>query len=615
MASVSLSEARAQTELDPVTVTASLSRSRASATGRDIIVLKGESFRDLPVHSLDELLRYVPGVEVQQRGPQGAQADILIRGGTFQQVLVVLDGIRVNDPLTGHFNGYIPVTPSEIDRIEILKGAASAIYGSEAVGGVIHIITRAFSANHSANSFQAGVTAGEYGLLNSAAGGFYQKNGFSASAGLLSNNAGGQLQRGISGYFHNTTASGGLAYYGKNWRFGLQSSYDHRGFAAQNFYTAFSSDTATEKVATWWNHLKASYAKGKDSFSVDAGYKRLTDEYHFNGGAAPNLNHSSVLQSLALYTRSFSPKFRLTLGSQLTARSIRSNDRGDHEVNGLAGFALLNARPWEGFYTSASLRYEKGWVPQVSAAYRAGKLLLRAGAGRALRDADFTERYNNYGKTLVTSGNIGDPGLSPESAWSLEAGADYFIAPRWKASTTLFTKYYRDLVDWVFTPYALMPRKTNLSPAGSYYLARNISRLNTSGWEASLQYSSQSLEGMAGLTVINSSATTSLYISSHARLLLNYSLLYRYRFLSLSVNGVYKQREPQTGNASLVFLSGECFVLNTRLAAKIKACSFFINADNLLNITYADRFGVPMPGRWWSGGLSISFSSGPGPHR
>ncbi len=97
------------------------------------------------MQSIDELLRYVPGVEVQSRGPMGTQADFTIRGGTFQQVLVILDGIRLNDPLTGHFSSYIPISPAEIDRIEVLKGASSAIYGTEAVGGVIHIISKTFA--------------------------------------------------------------------------------------------------------------------------------------------------------------------------------------------------------------------------------------------------------------------------------------------------------------------------------------------------------------------------------------------------------------------------------------------------------------------------------------
>src|SRR4029078_3083265 len=144
-----------------------------------------------PIHSIDELLRYLPGVEVQSRGAFGAQSDIVLRGGTFQQVLIILDGVRLNDPNSGHFASYIPIAPAEIDRIEILKGASSSIYGSEAVGGVIHIITKSFAAkNHEYKkelSLQA--TGGQYGLWGIDAGGTYQKKHTTISGGFLSNNA------------------------------------------------------------------------------------------------------------------------------------------------------------------------------------------------------------------------------------------------------------------------------------------------------------------------------------------------------------------------------------------------------------------------------------------
>ena len=154
-------------ELDPVTVTASQNPAKVSQTGRNLIVISGERFEQLPVHSTDELLRYVPGIELQSRGPFGSQSDITIRGGTFQQVLVIIDGVRVNDPNTGHFTSYIPIAATEIERIEILKGASSALYGSDAVGGVIHIITKTFAAKKdvSKGSQFTRLTFGEYKTL------------------------------------------------------------------------------------------------------------------------------------------------------------------------------------------------------------------------------------------------------------------------------------------------------------------------------------------------------------------------------------------------------------------------------------------------------------------
>ena len=163
--------------LNTVTVTASLQELPASKTGRNITSIGGAYFSQLPIHSLDDLLKYLPGIEVQQRGPAGSQADIIIRGGTFQQVLVMLDGLRLNDPNTGHFSAYIPISPSEIERVEILKGAASGIYGSEAVGGVVQVITKTFAAKRNVvqQQLQIQANAGQYGMFGVNAGGFYQK--------------------------------------------------------------------------------------------------------------------------------------------------------------------------------------------------------------------------------------------------------------------------------------------------------------------------------------------------------------------------------------------------------------------------------------------------------
>ncbi len=87
--------------MENVTITANQSAQHQKESGRNVISVKGETIALLPVHSIDELLRYLPGIEVQQRGPQGSQSDITIRGGTFQQVLVIIDGVKLNDPLTG----------------------------------------------------------------------------------------------------------------------------------------------------------------------------------------------------------------------------------------------------------------------------------------------------------------------------------------------------------------------------------------------------------------------------------------------------------------------------------------------------------------------------------
>src|SRR5690606_24992315 len=285
--------------LDPVTIAASLNPVPASRTGRNVMVIKGERFAALPVSSIDEFLKYIPGIEVQMRGPAGSQADIVIRGGTFQQVLVVLDGIRINDPNTGHFSTYIPVTPSEIERIEILKGASSAIYGSEAVGGVIHIVTKTFAAKRGEEikRVSGGIKVGEYGLFGANAGAGINFGNTVVSLGVENLRSDGQPQRGTRGFFNNKSGSIAIRrFINQQLDISIRAGIDDRSYGAQNFYTSFLSDTADEKIKSLWTQMKMSYTKNKNRLVFDAGYKDLTDQFLYNPSSRRNNNNSELLQ-------------------------------------------------------------------------------------------------------------------------------------------------------------------------------------------------------------------------------------------------------------------------------------------------------------------------------
>jgi len=614
-----------QAELDPVTITASLQPVSSSATGRNILVIKGDRFSKLPVNSIDELLRYLPGIEVQMRGPMGSQSDIVLRGGTFQQVLVIIDGIRINDPNTGHFNSYIPIAPAEIDRIEILKGASSAIYGSEAVGGVIHIITKTFAAKQGQKTKQltAQGTAGQYGLLNGQLGGFYQNGNTAIAGGVLSDNATGQQQRGTKGFFHNTSASASInQFINKNWNISFRSAFDKRDFAAQNFYTTFKSDTATEKVNSFWNQVRLNYAKTHNSFSLDVGYKQTKDTYRFNTGAAANSNKSDLLQGLAVYNQEVGDKTTLTAGGQWVKKKMKSNDRGDHTLNQAGAFVILAQRLGEHFNANPAMRLE--WnersgleiVPQINLSYKLPYWQLRGSAGKTIRDADFTERYNNYNKTFVASGSIGNPDLVAERSFSYEAGADFYGIRNMKIATTVFRQEFTQLIDYVSTPYDEIPRKTNLSPTGTYALAKNIAKVNSTGAEADIQYTkqfenSQQLWATVGITWIDSksdNATPSFYVSSHAKFLTNFNVQYAFHWFSVSVNGLYKQRNPQASTPINANLSRDYFLLNIQMQAFIykNKLSIFGEADNVFDKQYSDLLGSKMPGRWVMSGCKVT---------
>ena len=622
--SVNVRAQQGEVELDPVTITATLHPVSSSATGRNITVIKGEQFSKLPVNSIDELLRYLPGLEVQMRGPMGSQSDIVLRGGTFQQVLVILDGIRINDPNTGHFNSYIPIAPSEIDRIEILKGASSAIYGSEAVGGVIQIITKTFSAKRAEKTKQLSMqgAAGEYGLINGQLGGYYQNNNTALAGGIISNNATGQQQRGTRGYFHNNSASVSInQFLNQYWNISFRTAYDSRDFAAQNFYTTFKSDTANEKVSTIWNQFKLGYEKEQKSFSLNVGYKAVKDQYQFNSAGTANLNKSGLLQGLAIYKWQVSGKTTFTTGGQWVNKQMRSNDRGDHSLNQAGGFVVVDEKIGDQLNISPAMRIEwhqrNGWqlVPQVNVSYKLPYLQLRGSAGRTTRDADFTERFNNYNKSFVSSGSIGNPDLVAENSYSYEAGLDFFGIKNMRVSSTFFQQRFTQLIDYVTTPYAAMPRKENLSPSGTYALAENLGKVNSTGVETDIQYSKkykneQEFWATAGFTYIDSksdNATPSFYLSSHARFLTNFNVRYTLKQISVSINGLYKQRASQLSTPINAEISKDYFVLNAQLQAFVykKKASIFLQLDNVFNTHYSDLLGSQMPARWLMGGFKI----------
>jgi iron complex outermembrane receptor protein len=613
-------------ELDPVTITASLTPLQASKTGRNIIHIQGEMLRQLPVQSVDELIRYLPGLEVQSRGPMGTQSNITIRGGTFQQVLILLDGIRLNDPLTGHFNSYIPISPAEIERIEILKGASSAVYGTEAVGGVVHIITKTFTAKRQQQQqeAQAQVTTGAYGLRNAQAGFQYANNGTLLAGGILQNVANGQPLRGTNGFFNNTTLSlSARKYLSDNTSVAYRAGYDDRDFNAQNFYTQLLSDTATERVIGRWHHVNMQYNKGRQKWSFDAGYKNTSDRFQLRKTLPANTNRSSIAQALLLHTYQFSEQATLTSGLQYINRGVRSNNRGNHNIHAAGAFVVLHQQVTPAITLNPALRIDwnerAGWelVPQLNLSYRKEKWQLRGSAGKSTRDADFTERFNNYQPPLVASGNrIGNPDLTAETSFSYEAGTDYFAGKNLKLSATWFQRLQQNLIDYVLTPYAQMPRQVNLVPGGMYSLAQNISRVNTRGLETDMQYTGvigphQQLLLATGFIWMKSSSsnnTQSLYVSNHARFLMNFSVHYRYRFLNVAANGLYKQRAPQAGNPAFVPISKDYFLMNLRLETQHlnNRLHLFVQADNVLNRTYSDILGTVMPGRWMMGGIKVT---------
>ena len=622
LCSLSISVLAQNTQLSEVVVTASMLPQQEKETGRNIVSIKGSSLQNLPINSIDELLKYLPGIETQQRGPAGTQSNIIIRGGTFQQVLVIIDGIRINDPLTGHFNSYIPLHPEDINRIEIIKGAASAIYGSDAIGGVVNIITNGLQQK---NNHKLSVGS-KWGSYNSRSNNFWwgvQKEKWKLSVSSQQNKADGENLRGTSGYYNNSFYAANFNYaFASNWKLHILYANDSRDFNAQNFYTTFKSDTASEIVKSNWTQMGLSKQYTHKIVKFDVAYKNLSDRFRFNPAGSFNENKTSlfVAQGSVQFTRN--TNHQIVTGAQWIHKKIRSNDRGNHDLAHGAAFLIATHKLPKNIFINESLRIDwdqnYGWIiiPQINGSWVNGNLTTRASIGKGVRDADFTERYNNYNKSIVTSGSIGNPYLQAEKSWSYELGADYRMGPNFKWGATLFMRDQNNLIDWTPTQYPMMPRQSNLVINGSYSLATNVSSVKTKGIETDLTYNKKWGEdyelnlstGLVWLSSTSPNKTPSFYISSHARFLWNEQIIFRARKLQLSVNSVYKIRNTQTASAINATLSPNYFLVNSKfsyLTSKRKG-NVFLEITNLTNTPYSDLLGAIMPSRWITAGFQLT---------
>ena len=128
--------------VDDIEVTASRAPLALGQAARMVTVLTRDDIQAAPVQSVNDLLKYAAGVDVRQRGPLGAQTDIGIRGGTQEQMTILLNGINICDPQTGHNAFDLPCNLSDIERIEVLEGPAGRVYGTSSLMGAVNIVTK-----------------------------------------------------------------------------------------------------------------------------------------------------------------------------------------------------------------------------------------------------------------------------------------------------------------------------------------------------------------------------------------------------------------------------------------------------------------------------------------
>ena len=265
----------------------------------------------------------------------------------------------------------------------------------------------------------------------------------------------------------------------------------------------------------------------------------------------------------------------------------------------------------------ADLDDQYGFIlnPQLTAAWVNKNTTIRFVTGSSFRDADFTERYNNFNKALVSAGRIGNPNLEAERSWNYELGFDTRLNENFSVQSTLFLVNSTGLIDWVPTAYADMPKTDNLLATGSYALAKNSKSMQNTGFEMDLFYKHKwardvNLNARAGIVYnqFDQKNNTGYYLAGRAKLLVNAAFILQVGKFNYSITALYKQRDPQYAAAIGAVISKEYLLIGAKFKydfAKNKA-NCFLQLENLTNKSVNDLLGAQLPGRWFSGGFQIT---------
>jgi outer membrane cobalamin receptor len=393
---------------------------------RSVVVLDTEQ-HPLAFETVEDYLRTDPSTFIEQRGAGGAQADISIRGSSFEQTLVLLNGLRIDDAQTSHHNLDLPVPLEAMRAIDVLHGAGSTLYGSDALGGVIDFLT----AVPTDTSFRLRAGAGSFGeneesLLGAAVGRRWSEMVTGArnfSTGFIPDRD-----------YRNENASTETWWRSSLGVTDILLAGSDRAFGADQFYGPYNS----------WERTKGWFASARQELGENTeaafGYRRHTDNFILlrNDPAYYANNHVDESWQGVVRRKQEIGRGAVFYGLEANGDGIDSNNLGRHARNQGAGYLdldLHSAGPWS---LSAGLREEilSGGARSVRSPDLAGSLRvsqtvkLRASGGYGFRLPTYTDLYYSDPTT------VGNPNLKPESAWTGDAGADWYANAKVAASLT-----------------------------------------------------------------------------------------------------------------------------------------------------------------------------------
>ena len=621
--------------LDGVEVTGSRAPLTLGQAARMVVVLDRDQIAQAPVQSVNDLLKYAVGVDVRQRAPLGAQTDISIRGGTSEQITILLNGINICDPQTGHNAFDLPVDISDIERIEVLEGPAGRVFGTSSLLGAINVVTK-MPKQTSADVHAEG---GSFGYLSSGARGNWlygkwnnQVSGSYARSDGYSRSKDGRLNAGFEGsklFYQGQYEDDALRV---SWHAGIRTkgwgsstSYATPKWKADNqfehtdkIYTAIQAET---KQGTFHFHPSIYWNQSRDRYEGYHGQPDLM-KYNYNRSNVCGVNLNSYFDWVGGRT-AFGAEFRNedlvsgNLGEPLhTPFHIHGTDRdytlGLNRTN--MSFHLEHNILLRQFTLSAGfIAVKNTWnempfkvYPGMDMSYRLGNhWKVYASYNSSLRMPSFTELYYSVG------GHKADKYLKPEELHAVEGGVKY-LSRVVTASASVFHHHSRNMIDWIL----------DTSVTDPVWESVNHTKVNTMGVETAcdihfheLWPSQQFLQSFhIAYTYLNEDKKAGEHIQSqysleYLRHKLTASLqLHLISYLDMGINYRFQDRVGNYTNLEGETKSYSPYgITDVRLSWNHPRYTLYVEGNNLFDKTYVDYGLVPQPGLWINSGIKCYF--------
>jgi iron complex outermembrane receptor protein len=551
--------------------------------------LQSDTLKDLAVDSIVEALSHLP-LDLQSRSPKaGIQTDFSLRGSNFQGVLVLLNGQRINDPQTGHHNCDIPLTRLDIEKIDLIPGVGSSVFGPDAIGGAINFISK---------------KPQDKKLILESSGGQYKTWGnlFSISRKIKDLGLRLSVENQESGGFYTDTdfkkftATLSASYELPDGEFNLISGYLEKEFGAYDFYTPGLGYLSKEWTKTYL--LNAGLNLDKQGFIIRPNFlwRRHFDKFMLDKTLQRSryLNHhrTNVYTPNIYFQKEFGILGRMGLGLEYGEERINSTNLGKHSRNHKSMF-MDEAKDLSdklalglSFRTDDFDGFGKVYAGSLSTRYKFSETKsLHWGVSRSMRIPSFTELYY---KDPTTQGS---PDLSAEKTWNYQMGYDY-KQEKLSLGVTLFFRKEKDFIDWI-----------KRSSSQAKWEVQNIAEAGVLGLENYFKYNINQYIGLeSNYTYINKRIDERGYLykygPNYAKHLFNSTFIFNLPFGIQTIGLTYKKKPLRDG----------WFLLDMLLSRNLnKDTQIFLKATNLFNSEYQEIEGIPQPGRWVEAGIRLGW--------